>query len=149
MPPFLIAQRGAEIGRRFDIAAAQFTIGRGSDNELVLSDALVSRYHGVIRQDPDAVVIVDLGSTNPVLVNDTALEPGVPHRLQHRDVVIIGQHVFSYQNPAGATSTPRPPGRLEYEPQTMVAGLSGPGQAPLAPAPEPARPAASRSAARG
>ena len=47
MPAFLITQRGPEIGRRYELTELQFTIGRGQDNDLVLVDALVSRYHAV------------------------------------------------------------------------------------------------------
>src|SRR5688572_30925094 len=118
VPPFLITQRGPEIGRRDELTDAQLTIGRDPDNDLVLLDALVSRYHAVIRRDGDHVVVIDLGSTNPVAVNDTVLEPGVPCPLQHRDVVIVGQSVFSFQNPSAAqrtTSTPLSPG-----PRTLV-----------------------------
>ncbi|MBX5492917.1 MAG: FHA domain-containing protein [Chloroflexi bacterium] len=121
MPPFLITQRGPEIGRRYDLVSPQFTIGRGTDNDLVLGDALVSRYHAVIRQENEGVVIIDLGSTNPVLVNDTPLEAGMPHRLQHRDIIVLGQNVFSFQNPPAAAPmpawSPRP-----GEPATVIQG---------------------------
>ena len=122
--PFLITQRGPEIGRRDELTDAQLTVGRGPDNDLVLLDALVSRYHAVIRRDGDDVVVIDLGSTNPVAVNDTVLEPGVPCRLQHRDVVIIGQSVFSFQSPSApqpTISAPSSPG-----PRTMVGGVQRP-----------------------
>ena len=79
MSPFLITQRGPVIGHRHDLDSGQFTIGRGQDNDLVLNDAMVSRYHAVIRQENAGVVLIDLGSTNPALVNDMPLEPGVPH----------------------------------------------------------------------
>ncbi len=142
MPPFLIMQRGPEIGRRYDLTSSQFTIGRGSDNDLVLVDALVSRYHAVIRQENEGIVIIDLGSTNPVMVNDVELEPGVPQRLHHRDIIVVGQCVFSFQHPTsvaapaarvgGAWAPPRP---ATSEPATIVA----PGPVGSVPArPEPA-----------
>jgi predicted component of type VI protein secretion system len=129
VPPFLITQRGPEIGRRYDLTSSQFTIGRGTDNDLVLGDALVSRYHAVIRQENEGVVIIDLGSTNPVLVNDVPLEAGVPRRLQHRDLIVIGQNVFSFQNPSTPPTALRPP--RHTEPATIVQG------APVAPEPVP------------
>jgi predicted component of type VI protein secretion system len=133
VPPFLITQRGPEIGRRDELTDAQLTIGRDPDNNLVLLDALVSRYHAVIRRDGDDVVVIDLGSTNPVAVNDTVLEPGVPCPLQHRDVVSIGQNVFSFQNPSGTQrpiSAPSSSG-----PRTMVGGVERPLNEGLAAAP--------------
>src|SRR4051812_47983755 len=124
MSAYLITQRGPEIGRRYDLSSAQFTIGRGQDNDLVLGDGLVSRYHAVIRQENEGIVIIDLGSTNPVLVNDVPLEAGVAHRLLHRDVLVVGSAVLSYQHPAGVSQPPTPaaPGG---EPRTVVGGGLG------------------------
>ncbi len=57
------------------------TIGRASDNELVLRDFSVSRHHARVRAEGDGYAIVDLGSTNGVKLNGTfvqeaALSPG-------------------------------------------------------------------------
>jgi predicted component of type VI protein secretion system len=131
----LITQRGPEIGRRYDLAAAQFTIGRGTDNDLVLGDAMVSRYHAVIRQENEGVVIIDLGSTNVTTVNETDLEPGVAQRLQHRDVIGIGQNVFCYQQPTGVSAAPPAAGR-PGGPHTVAASVRPDAGAPAArPAP--------------
>src|SRR5262245_60216836 len=130
MSAYLITQRGPEIGRRYDLSSSQFTIGRGQDNDLVLGDGLVSRYHAVIRQENEGIVIIDLGSTNPVLVTDVALEAGIPHRLLHRDVLVVGSAVLSYQHQAGASppATPAAPGG---EPRTVVgAGMGGSARRP-------------------
>jgi len=144
VPAFLITQRGPEIGRRYELTEAQFTIGRGQDNDLVLPDALVSRYHAVLRRDGDDIVIIDLGSTNPLVVNETVPEPGMPYRLQHRDVVTIGQSVFSFQNPPRTQQVLLPPSASE--PRTMIAPaeprgvpIAAPAVAPSAP-PSAARP---------
>ena len=143
VPAFLITQRGPEIGRRYELTEVQFTIGRGQDNDLVLSDALVSRYHAVLRRDGEDVLIIDLGSTNPLVVNETVPEPGIPYRLQHRDVVTIGQSVLSFQNP------PRTPQVLlpssASEPRTMVAPAEPRGAHTPAP---PVAPNAAPSSAR-
>src|SRR5919199_4139407 len=98
MESFLIVQRGDDIGRRYDLDAPQLTIGRGADNDLVLNDPMVSRYHAVLKRQGARTAITDLGSSNPVVVNDQALEPGTPHQLNHRDVVFIGKTVFSFQS---------------------------------------------------
>jgi predicted component of type VI protein secretion system len=142
--PFLITQRGPVIGHRHDLDSGQFTIGRGQDNDLVLNDAMVSRYHAVIRQENAGVVLIDLGSTNPALVNDMPLEPGVPQRLQHRDVVVIGGAVFSFQNPTAPRVMPAA-NRPAPEPRTVIgSGLPGLAEPPAAPAqpPAPAQPLA-------
>lgn len=109
MDAFLIVQRGEDIGRRFDIDTTQLTIGRGSDNDLVLNDPMVSRYHAVVKRQGTRYSLIDLGSSNPVVINDQPLEPGVVQQLTHRDVVFIGKTVFSFQNrAAGAGPASRP-----------------------------------------
>ncbi|HEX3723344.1 MAG TPA: FHA domain-containing protein, partial [Nitrolancea sp.] len=45
------------------------SIGRGSDNDLVLSHPQVSRHHAQVRRDGGTYTIVDLNSTNGVFVN--------------------------------------------------------------------------------
>ncbi len=107
MDAFLIVQRGEDIGRRFDLDNSQLTIGRGADNDLVLNDPMVSRYHAVLKSQGTRCTLIDLGSSNPVVINDQALEPGNPQQLTHRDVVFIGKTVFSFQNrAAGVSSAP-------------------------------------------
>ncbi len=104
MDSFLIVQRGDEIGRRVDLSADQITIGRGSDNDVILNDPMVSRYHAVLKRQGDQYGMIDLGSSNPVVVNDQGLEPGIARQLAHRDVLLIGRNVFSFQQRSGATS---------------------------------------------
>jgi pSer/pThr/pTyr-binding forkhead associated (FHA) protein len=125
LPPFLVTQRGPEIGRRYELGRERFTVGRGHDNDLVLPDRLVSRYHAVICLEPNGVSIVDLGGINPVSVNNAPLNPGESHSLAHRDVVVIGENVFSFQDPErpeGARAVP-PAGRDEV-PTLRPAGSS-------------------------
>lgn len=106
METFFIVQRGEDIGRRYDLDTVQLTVGRGSDNDMVLNDPMVSRYHAVIKRQSGRYVLIDLGSANPVVVNDQVLEVGLPHPLSHRDVIFIGKTVFSFQSrEAGARAS--------------------------------------------
>lgn len=45
------------------------SIGRSHDNDIVLSDLLVSRHHAELHVEPTSVEIVDLGSANGTFVN--------------------------------------------------------------------------------
>lgn len=109
MEAFMIVQRGEDIGRRFDIDTTQLTIGRGSDNDLALNDPMVSRYHAVVKRQGSRYSLIDLGSSNPVVVNDQVLEPGSAQQLNHRDVIFIGKTVFSFQNRAAGAAQPSRP----------------------------------------
>ncbi|MBN1103975.1 MAG: GAF domain-containing protein [Deltaproteobacteria bacterium] len=63
------------------------SIGRGKDNDLVLSDHTVSRYHAKILKTMEGVLLTDLGSFNGTKVNERSIQSAL---LQHRDVVSIG-----------------------------------------------------------
>lgn len=54
---------------RTRLEGGEISIGRSSDNEVVLNDFSVSRKHAVIRRDKDRWVIVDQNSTNGVKLN--------------------------------------------------------------------------------
>lgn len=96
MTDFLIVQRGPEIGKRYDLKNAVTTIGRSDDNDIAFDDPYISRYHAVIKQQGNDLIIIDLGSENSVQIRDTPLEPGEPYTLQNRDVIRIGQNVLGY-----------------------------------------------------
>jgi pSer/pThr/pTyr-binding forkhead associated (FHA) protein len=107
---FLIVQRGDEIGQRINLDEKRVTVGRNPDNNIVLNDALVSRYHAVLLTDAQGkMTITDLGSTNGVMVNDKVIDPGVPTLLKHRDLIIIGKSVYNLQiRPDGYKASPPP-----------------------------------------
>ena len=137
METFLIVQRGEDIGRRYDLDTVQLTIGRGSDNDMVLNDPMVSRYHAVVKRQGSRFTIIDLGSSNPVVVNDQVLEPGSAQQLQHRDVVFIGKTVFSFQSrdTQGQGRADQPAARPAPQPAASPVGAT---QMMPAPAGQPA-----------
>ena len=61
--------RGPEPGRRFDIAAAAVTIGRGAVNDIQVPGTWVSRQHARIKWTGTGYVVEDMGSTNGTVVN--------------------------------------------------------------------------------
>lgn len=124
MARYLIVQRGPEIGKRYDLKGNVVTVGRSDDNDIMLDDQYVSRYHAVFKVQGDNLTLIDLGSENPVMIKDTPLEAGTPYVLLHRDIVRIGQNVFSYQDSASA------PLRPMVEPEKRPAEPSVSGIAP-------------------
>ncbi len=63
------------------------TFGRSSDNDIVLRDFSVSRYHARIEVEDSAVRVTDLDSTNGVKINETLVASGP---LAAGDRLIIG-----------------------------------------------------------
>ncbi len=72
------------------------TIGRATDNGLVLADGRVSRHHGRIAARRGALVYTDLGSTNGTLVNGNPVAEvvlGSGDRIQAGDSLIVVEAV--------------------------------------------------------
>jgi diguanylate cyclase (GGDEF)-like protein len=69
------------------------TLGRKSDNDIILKDELASRLHAQIDCQGDRVMITDLGSTNGTFVNQKRLSE--PHRISPGDQIRIGYHLAS------------------------------------------------------
>ena len=72
------------------------TIGRSSDNDIVLRDFSVSRHHAKVTSDEDGVFqIVDLNSTNGIKINDDLVPTG---KLAVGDRITVGNFLLSVQD---------------------------------------------------
>lgn len=67
--------------------SGSFTIGRGSECDIVLPHISVSKCHAKIVKEKDAFYITDNGSTNGVVINNKELSGKV--RLHEKDVITI------------------------------------------------------------
>jgi pSer/pThr/pTyr-binding forkhead associated (FHA) protein len=81
-----------------DIAVPEgaFLIGRGSECQLALNDAQVSRRHAVLRVDAGGAVIEDLDSRNGVLLNGVRIDKAEP--LHDGDQIRIGAQDLAFHN---------------------------------------------------
>ncbi|HET8571531.1 MAG TPA: DUF3662 and FHA domain-containing protein [Candidatus Limnocylindria bacterium] len=82
-------ERGAPV--QFDLGGALISIGRASDNDVIVDDPLVSRHHCQLKLQHGAYSFADLGSRNGSFVNgqpvsQVALGPG--DRIQIGDTEI-------------------------------------------------------------
>jgi FHA domain-containing protein len=60
---------GMETGSTYELQTPVTLLGRGTDCDLRMVDAGVSRHHAELRVEDGQVVLVDLGSTNGTFVN--------------------------------------------------------------------------------
>jgi hypothetical protein len=79
---------------QFDLGGALISIGRASDNDVIIDDAQVSRHHCQLKLQHGAYSFADLGSRNGSWVNgepvnEVALGPG--------DVIRIGSTEIEFQ----------------------------------------------------
>jgi adenylate cyclase len=71
------------------------TLGRSSDNDIVLRDFSVSRHHAKVEEGEGGFLIVDLGSTNGVKINESFVSSG---NIAAGDQVAIGNFLLVVQD---------------------------------------------------
>jgi signal transduction histidine kinase/pSer/pThr/pTyr-binding forkhead associated (FHA) protein len=83
------------VPREHILKPGQTVIGRKAESDICIADDSASRRHASLDYEPEANVLTlsDLGSTNGTFVNHERLAQ--PRRLQHHDVVRIGQHIIN------------------------------------------------------
>lgn len=79
-------------------APYRLTIGRLSDNDLVIPDVAISKRHAVIEIGPDGCSIRDCGSTNGTLVNSTPVG-AKPQMLKDVDIIAFARYEFFFLTP--------------------------------------------------
>jgi transcriptional regulator with GAF, ATPase, and Fis domain len=65
----------------------RLTVGKASDNDLVLPDDTVSRHHCELERTPNGIVVRDLGSTNHTRVGRTAVREAV---IESGSTIVVG-----------------------------------------------------------
>ena len=93
----LIIQRGETVVQTAPLDRPVLTIGRTPDNDVTLSDTLVSRHHAEVRLEPQGVTITDLRSSNGSFVDGVRLPPDQPRLLAHGARIQIGPFLLTYQ----------------------------------------------------
>ncbi|MBR1912164.1 MAG: FHA domain-containing protein [Treponema sp.] len=69
---------------------AKITIGRESDNDIIIDSKLASRHHCIIQKIKDAYFLKDEGSTNGTFLNDRRIPPDKFVKLNVGDKVTVG-----------------------------------------------------------
>lgn len=72
--PRLLVRDAAGNEREVEIARTPFTLGRQSDQDLVMLDSRISRHHAQIIQKDDGYAIEDMGSRHGTFVNNQQIE---------------------------------------------------------------------------
>ena len=118
---FLVVQRGSDIGAKVPIKHGQTSLVRNPDNDIVVNEVAVSRYHALLRfnERTGEVSIMDLGSTNGVTVNNTEIKSGIPYALRQRDTIFVGRAVFNLQIRPDNYTPPAPASVEDDEDHTL------------------------------
>lgn len=99
---------------RTTLGPGPVSIGRTSDNQVVVNDPKASSRHAEIRPEGQGYTISDLGSTNGTFVNEQQLDRNVPRLLSTNDRIRIGDTILTYE--------------VQGAPQAAATAYGGPGQ---------------------
>ena len=90
----LVEIYGPTLGRKFTLAAAETTIGRGESCEIVLELDNVSRKHCSLLLKSEGVFLRDDGSTNGSYLNNVEVRGETP--LRSGDLIKVGGAIFKF-----------------------------------------------------
>ncbi|MFN2549169.1 MAG: FHA domain-containing protein [Myxococcales bacterium] len=96
--PRLVIIAGPRKGTEHPLTEPLTTIGRGSDNVLVIPDISVSRLHSRLEKQGERWIVLDQGSGNGTRVNGKSIER---YPLQHGDEIEMGDTRVQFVEPGG------------------------------------------------
>lgn len=106
--PYIIIQEGSSLPiRSVEMPlAGEFSIGRGNNNSLVLSDTQVSRRHAGIKFDGAEFSLEDYGSSCGTFLNEQRLT--APQKLSFGDQIKVGNCLLTLSENMPSPSTDKP-----------------------------------------
>jgi pSer/pThr/pTyr-binding forkhead associated (FHA) protein len=104
--PLLFVESGKDKGKEYVLQEGETGVGRGIDNDVILTDVSVSRKHLRVLRDGPSLVLRDLGSGNGTTVNGKRVHQ-IP--LTEGDRIELGETVLVVKLPAEAAHAPASP----------------------------------------
>ena len=108
-----IIRSGEMAGRRFLLDRSLLTLGRGSESDIIIPDASISRTHIQFSRQSDGDYVRDQVSRNGSYVNGQPLQ--APRLLHTGDIITLGDIQLEYTLLAEAQTTPVRPITLPPE----------------------------------
>jgi len=98
--PRIVVTHDGENVAEYELTEKQYVIGRTELADIVISDIYVSKMHAMLQVYSNAVVLIDLNSTNGTTVNSKITQKTI---LRNNDIVSLGHYRLKIEN-APATS---------------------------------------------
>jgi pSer/pThr/pTyr-binding forkhead associated (FHA) protein len=92
--------QGPDYGSVFVLVTAHATIGRGEENDIILSDLKASRVHAEIAATSTGWIVKDKGSANGILYNGTATREA---KLKLNDTITLGETTLEFATAEAST----------------------------------------------
>ena len=93
--PRIIVSRDGEYVATFKLTERQHLIGRNELADIMIEDAYVSKIHAMLQVYANAVVLIDLNSTNGTTVNSRIVEKTI---LRNDDIIALGRYRLKIEN---------------------------------------------------
>jgi type II secretory pathway predicted ATPase ExeA len=93
--PRAIVTRDGETLQELALTKRQYIIGRSRLADILIEDMYVSKLHALLQVYSNALVLLDLNSTNGTTVNSAAAPKTV---LKNNDVISLGRHRIKVEN---------------------------------------------------
>ncbi len=106
------------------VLTGKLTVGRHSQNNLVLTGKKVSSQHAILDNIGEEYFLTDLGSTNGTLLNTRKIEPNNAFKLHHGSVIEIGEHRISFNVPTNMRPQANDTSAIRIEELTVLASHS-------------------------
>ncbi|MBT8109166.1 MAG: FHA domain-containing protein [Gammaproteobacteria bacterium] len=87
--PRIIVSRDGVTEAEYELTERQYVIGRAEIADIIIEDTYVSKMHAMLQVYSNAIVLVDLNSTNGTTVNSRIVVKSV---LKSDDVITLGRH---------------------------------------------------------
>jgi len=93
--PRVIVTLDGQVVAEHVLTEKQYIIGRTSLADIVVEDAYVSKVHAMVQVYANAVVLLDLNSTNGTTVNSTVVQKTI---LRNNDIISLGRYRIKIEN---------------------------------------------------
>lgn len=87
--PRIVVTRDGEVVAEYELTESQYVIGRTDLADIVVEDRFVSKLHAMIQVYTNALVLLDLNSTNGTTVNSLEKRKTI---LRDNDIISLGHH---------------------------------------------------------
>ena len=93
--PRIIVTRDGETVAEVELRKRQYVIGRTDLADIIIEDRYVSKIHAMLQIYSNAIVLLDLNSTNGTTVNSTIVQKTI---LRNNDIIVLGRYRLKIEN---------------------------------------------------
>lgn len=94
LPRIVVTRDGETIGR-YELSKKQYVIGRTELADIIIEDTYVSKMHAMLQVYSNALVLIDLNSSNGTTVNSYEVQKTI---LRSDDIIMLGRHRLKIEN---------------------------------------------------